>query len=120
MAQEPWIENDRGHRIFKASRIWESNVWGATVGGIGAGLVMLVIAIILIFDSAGPAGRMDGFVLAITIIATLLALFPGNLIAVIPVAVELQSGKGLRIVAPLKNLYIPIEEVQEIRDSISA
>jgi hypothetical protein len=120
MTQNSWIANNEGPRIFKASRIWEFNVWGAIVGGIGGGLVKLVVATILIFDSEGPTGRMDGLVLALTIAATLLAMFPGNLIAVTPVAVELESGKGLRLIAPLKKLYISMEEVQEVRDSTSA
>src|ERR1700675_4648467 len=97
-----------GPRIFKASRLWEFNVWGAIVGGIGSGFVMSVVATILIFDSDGPTGRMDGLVLALTIVATLLAMFPGNLIAATPVAVELESGKGLRLIAPLKKLYISL------------
>lgn len=120
MTKNSWIANNDEPRIFKASRIWEFNVWGAIVGGIGGGLVMLVVATILIFDSEGPAGRMDGLVLALTIVATLLAMFPGNLIAAIPVAVELESGKGLRLIAPLKKLYIPMKEVLELRDSYSA
>jgi hypothetical protein len=120
MTQNSWIANNDGPRIFKASRIWEFNVWGAIVGGIGSGLVMLVVATILVFDSKGPTGRMDGLVLALTIIVTLLAMFPGNLIAATPVAVELESGRGLRVIAPLKKIYIPMEDVQEVRDSTSA
>ena len=79
-----------------------------------------MVATILVFDSKGPTGRMDGLVLALTIIVTLLAMFPGNLIAATPVAVELESGRGLRVIAPLKKIYIPMEDVQEVRDSTSA
>jgi hypothetical protein len=119
MTQNFSVANNDGPRIFKASRIWGFNVWGAMIGGIGGGLVILVIATILIFDSEGPTGRMHGLVLALVIVATLLAMFPGNLIATIPVAVELESGKGLCLIAPLKKLYIPIEEVRDIRDYFS-
>ena len=120
MTQNSWIANNDGARIFKASRIWEFNVWGAILGGIGGGLFMLVVATVLIFDSEGTTGRMDGLALFLTIIATLLAMFPGNLIAATPIAVELEKGRGLRVIAPLKKLYIPMEDVQEVRDSTSA
>jgi hypothetical protein len=120
MTQNASLENDRESRIFKASRPWESNVWGATVAGIGAGLLILVVSGILLFDSAGPSGRRAGLALILTIIAMFLAMFPGNLIAAVPVAVELKEGKGLRLIAPLKKLYIGFEEVQEVRDSTVA
>ena len=81
---------------------------------------MFVISIILIFDSEGPTGRIDGLILGLTIVASLLAMFPGNLIAATPVAIEFESGKGLHLIAPLKKLYIPMEEVLELRDSFSA
>jgi hypothetical protein len=120
MTQNSWIANNDAARIFKASKIWEFNVWGAIVGGIGSGLVMLVVATILIFDSEGATGRMYGLALLLTVIMTLLAMFPGNLIAATPVAVELESGRGLRIIAPLKKLCIPIADVESVRDSTSA
>jgi hypothetical protein len=111
------LENNQEPRIFEASRAWASNVWGATVAGIGGGLLISVVAGILLFDSAGPAGTKVGAVLILTIIATFLATFPGNLIAAVPIAVDLEEGKGLLLHAPLKKLYIPFEEVQKVRDS---
>jgi hypothetical protein len=71
------LEDNQGPRIFKASRVWESNVWGATVAGIGGGLLISVVAGILLFDSAGPGGTKGGAVLIVTIVATFLATFPG-------------------------------------------
>ena len=120
VTQNSWTENDCGPRIFKASIIWESNVWGAIDAGIGGGLFLLLVAGISIFDSEGPTGKMYDLVLVLTTIATLLAMYPGNLLAVAPVAVELEGGKGLHLIAPLKKLYIPMEEVQEVRDSTLA
>lgn len=110
-------ETDRALRIFKASKYWDFNVWGAVVAGIGGGLLISVIGGILLFDSAGPSGRRAGAVLILTIAGTLLAMFPGNLLAAVPIAVELEDGKGLRLCAPLKKLYIPIDEVEAVRDS---
>ena len=120
MGQNDSIADSDRPRLFKASRIWELNVWGAMIGGISGGLVLLVVATILIFNSESPTGKLDGMILGLTIVASLLALFPGNLITTIPVAVELESGKGLCLVAPLKKLYIPMEEVLEARDYFSA
>jgi hypothetical protein len=109
------LKNDREPRIFKASRYWESNVWGATVAGIGMGILMTVVAGIMLWEEQ----TLDALpvVLILTIVASLLAMFPGNLIAAVPVAVELEEGKGLRLIAPLKKLYIPIDQVNEVRDS---
>ena len=102
-------------RMFKASRVWESNVWGATVAGIGGALLMATVAGIFIFDSQAPKGF--AVLLMVTIAATLIAMFPGNLIAAVPVAVELQEGKGLLLIAPLKKVYIPLNEIGSIRES---
>jgi hypothetical protein len=38
-------------------------------------------------------------------------------IAAVPIAVDLEEGKGLLLHAPRKRLYIPLEEVQAVRDS---
>lgn len=110
-------ETDRTSRIFKASNFWESNVWGAVIAGIGAGLLMSVIGGILLFESAGPSGKRAGAILILTMVATLLAMFPGNLLAATPIAVEVEDGKGLHLCAPLKKLYIPVDELEEVRDS---
>lgn len=57
MTQSAQQEGNQEPRIFKASRVWESNVWGATVAGIGGGLLISVVAGILLFDSEGSAER---------------------------------------------------------------
>ena len=109
--------NGNERRIFNASRAWKSNVWGATVAGIGGSLVLSIVAGILLFYSAGPTGRKAGIVLILTIVGSVLAMFQGNLIAAVPISVELEQGKGLYLCAPLKKLYIPMEDVVEVRDS---
>jgi hypothetical protein len=118
--QNARLENHRESRIFKASRIWDSNVWGATVAGIGAGLLMTAVAGILLWEAEDRNVRMFAGLWILANVTTLVALFPGNLIAAVPIAVELEEGKGLRLIAPLKKLYIPFEEVQEVRDSTVA
>jgi len=111
------LSNNEEPCTYKASRVWESNVWGATVAGMGMGILISVVAAILLFDSEGASGKRAGAVLIITIVATFLAMFPGNLIAAVPIAVDLEKGKGLLLHAPLKKLYISFEEVKEVRDS---
>lgn len=104
-------------QVFKASKYWESNVWGATVAGIGGALVLIAVGGILLVESAGPDGRRLGAALLLTIVATFLAMFPGNMILAVPLAVVLEPGKGLQLQAPLRRLYIPIQEIEEVRDS---
>jgi len=118
MMQDTRLENDQESRIFKASRFWESNVWGATVAGIGMGILMTVIGGIMLWEEKAPDALPVALIL--TTVTSLLALFPGNLIAAVPIAVELEGGEGLHLIAPLKKLYIPFEEVQEVRDSTVA
>lgn len=111
------LKDDRQRRRFKASRYWSSNVWGATVAGIGGGLVLSIVAGILLVDSEGSSGTKVGAALILTIVATFLAMFPGNMIATVPAAVELDEDRELCLIAPLKRLYIPLKEVREVRDS---
>jgi len=115
--QDSGLRNDLAPRRFKAARFWESNVWGATIAGIGGGLVLSIVGGILLFDSEGRDGATAGAVLIVTIVVTLVAMFPGNMIAAVPVAVDMEEGKGLLLIAPLKKLYIPFQEVREVRDS---
>lgn len=109
--------NNQATHVFKASKFWEFNVWGAAVAGICGAAVLLLVAGILLFDSDGATGRTDGAVLVMAIVATYLVMFPGNLIVSVPIAVDLNSGKGLILHAPLKKLFIPFEEIREVRDS---
>jgi hypothetical protein len=105
-------------RRFEASRLWESNVYGAIAGGIGGGILMCVVAGIIL--SAG-SGFDQASLVALALIANmmlgLLLLFPGNLAAAFPYAAEIEEGRGLRVFGPLKNLYIPFEDIKEVRRS---
>lgn len=105
-------------RRFEASRLWESNVYGAVIGGIGGGILMCVVAGIIL--SAGIA-RDQVSLVAVALIANmvlgLLLLFPGNLAVAFPYAAEVEEGRGLRVFGPLKNVYIPIEDIKEVRRS---
>ena len=79
---------------------------------------MCVVAVIII--SAGPGfnrGLLVAFLLIANMIVALLVLFPGNLAAQMPYAVELEDGRGLRIYGPLKTVYVPVDEIKEVRRS---
>jgi hypothetical protein len=114
------LEDGLPSQIFKAPRLWASNVWGATVAGIGGGLLISVVAGILVFDSAGQNGRLVGLALLVTVSLTFLAAFPGNLVAAVPFSVDLLERRGLVLHAPLKELYIPLGDVSEVRDSAAS
>jgi hypothetical protein len=115
----PSNENSDGQR-FEASRLWQSNVYGAAVAGIAGMAFFCAIAGTMIYMSQS----LDVLLLAGGLVASgiigLLLMYPGNEIAVYPYAVELEEGKGLRLLAPLKTVYIPIEEVKGIRSSLLA
>ncbi len=104
-------------RRFEAARLWESNVYGAIVAGIGGSVVLCAVAGILIYMARGPGVYLVAGGMITSAVIGLLCLFPGNLVAVHPYAVELEQGKGLRLLAPLKKVYIPIDDVKEVRRS---
>jgi hypothetical protein len=105
-------------RRFEASRLWHFNLYGALAGGIGGGVLMCVVAGIILFSSGE---RRQGFLFAGAVIGCaiigFLCLYPGNQIAVYPYAVEVEEGRGLRLFAPLKQVYVPIQDVQAVRRS---
>jgi hypothetical protein len=115
----PRAENSELRR-FEGSRWWESNAYGAVVAGISGGIVLCAVAGTMIYMTQS----LEVFLVAGGLIASavigLLALYPGNQIAAHPYAVEIEEGRGLRLLAPLKNVYIPIEDVREIRRSFLA
>ena len=107
-------------RRFEAARLWQSNLYGAAVAGIGGSVILGVVAGILLYPLYPPPG-LDVLLTAGGLIASvilgLVCMYPGNLIAVHPYAVELEQGRGLRLLTPLKKVYIPMEDVKEVRRS---
>lgn len=110
------LEAQSGHsRIFKASRYWTSNVWGAALAGFGVAILLSVMMGIVLWHT--HAWQVILWVVGIyfVITAALLYIFPGNGIAAYPYAVEIEEGKGLRLYAPWKKIYLPIEDVRDVR-----
>lgn len=103
----------RGGPVFRAPRLWEFNVCGALVAGIGGAVVLCVVAAILI-RSARSVGWLPAF-LILDVVAGGLLLFPGNLAAIFPYAAEIVEGEGLWFYAPFKRVYVPLEEIKGVR-----
>ena len=78
---------------------------------------MLVVMTIVV--SENPTRRNVQFAagLAVVLIASAICLIPGNLVAAYPYAVSVEEGKGLELHAPLKKIFIPIEDIGEVKTS---
>jgi hypothetical protein len=119
MTAGPTVHNTELRR-FEASRLWRSNVYGAAAAAFGGALLFCAIAGTMAYMSPD----LEVLLLAAGLVASgvigLLVLYPGNQIAAYPYAVEIEKGKGLRLFAPLKKVYVPIQDVREIRRSFLA
>lgn len=115
--QELGSEADTPQRIFKAGQFWSSNVFGAALGGAGAGILMFTVMCIAVWEKPTSGNILFAAGLVLVLIISILCFLPGNWIAAFPYAVELEDGKGLVLYAPLKKIYIPIEDVRDVRSS---
>ena len=109
--------NTGGDRVltFKGSRYWESNVCGAVVAGLAGGIVMVVVATMIALNANSLKVQllMGGWIAAVVL--SVVGLFPGNVAVRFPYAVVLEKGKGLRLQGAFKTLYIPIQDVRDVR-----
>jgi len=103
---------------YRGSRLWSANIWGATVAGICGGILMLAVCVIGIVLKPSPRIVMllGGWI--VTLGLSGLALFPGNMIASFPYEVVIEKGRGVYVRAPLRNLFIPFEDIEEIRRGV--
>jgi len=102
-------------RRYEAPRWWRSNIYGAILAGMAGASVLCVYAYIFLSHGNGFESMLYAGGLIANVILAIACLFPGNLIAWYPFAVEVEEGKGLIIFAPLKTVYIPLDNVKEIR-----
>jgi hypothetical protein len=103
---------------FRASKLWTINVCGAAVGGMLTAVIMATIAAIVIWESPVFNNRIIGAVWLLIILVSLWGLFAGNWIASAPYLVELVKGRGLWLQAFFKKVYIPLDDVLDIEESI--
>ena len=112
-------ENNKRTLIFRGSRYWVSNVWGATIAGLGAFILMLVVAAIRALLAPHLKGVLVAMGLEVVIIAGPLVSWPGNMLMAYPYEVIIEKGKGIRLRAAMKQLYIPSEDLQDVQESFS-
>jgi len=105
-------------RVFKGGQFWSSNVFGALMGGAGAALLFIVVMGIVLWENPVRQNILIAIALALNFIVGIVCLFPGNWIAAYPYAVAIVQGKGLELYAPLKKLYIPVEDLRDVQDSL--
>jgi len=105
-------------KIYRASGYWRTNISGAVLGGIGVSILLLTVFTIVLWGSGFATENVIWLIgICLTLFATALAFYPGNLVATYPLAVEIEPSKQIVLIAPWKRLVIPIEEVKAIRDS---
>ena len=104
-------------RLFKAGQFWNSNVYGAALAGAGGSILFLVVMGIAVWLNPAPKVILFAATWAVVIVVTVLCFLPGNLIVAFPYAVSVEGGRGLRLYAPLKKVYIPIEDIRDIKES---
>ena len=107
-----------GPRLFKAGEFWSSNVFAALLGGAGCGILLTLAMGIVLWENPTRGNVLFAVIVALNFIVGAVCLFPGNWIAAFPYAVAIDQGKGLEVYAPLKKLYIAIEDVDECEKSL--
>lgn len=103
--------------VFKAGQFWSSNVSGAALGGAGGVILMSVMMGIVVWMNPNRQNILFAATLMLVLVVSVLCFLPGNMGAVYPYAVAVQEGRGLQLYDPLKKLYIPIEDVRDVRKS---
>jgi len=104
--------------FFKSSGYWSSNVCGAILGGIGAGLLFLVVSGIIVWSAPTLKSVLFMGLVLVVVFGSLACFLVGNLIAAQPYAVLIERGRGLWLHAPLRKVYIPLEDVRDVRRSV--
>lgn len=102
-------------RVFRASALLTFSIWMATFAGIG-GVIPISIGLgkkFLGTEGLGIKFLLIGLELMLPL--AIVYFFPGNGIASYPHEIRIEPGKGLRLFAPFKQIYIPIKDVKDVR-----
>lgn len=103
---------------FRANRLWKLNVCGAVVAAIGVAALMLTIAGATIWMNR--AVTWQGLLLILNVAVGIPLIFPpGNMIAMFPYAAEIEKGVGVRFYAPFNDMFVPIDEIEQVRRSFA-
>lgn len=104
-------------QIFRAGQFYSSNVSGGALAGAGAAILMFTVMCIVVWMNPDRQNILLAATLMLIIVVSVLTYLPGNMSAVYPYAVAVEEGKGLQLYFPLKKVYIPIEDVLDVRKS---
>jgi hypothetical protein len=116
MTQDQGARETRA-RIFRGSQYWIWNTWGATAGAL-VGFVFMQGEVRYALRFAPDSGAMLApIVWELLVVIGFLVSWPGNMIAIFPYEVDVEDGKGIRLHAVLKQVYIPIEDIRDVRKS---
>lgn len=102
-------------KIFRSPRVWEFNVCGASVAGIGGAVLLVVVGGIVASRAEAIQGELFGVALILTAVALVAGLWLGNLATAYPYAIEVEEGKGLYLYAPFRKTYVDMKEIKEVR-----
>ncbi len=104
-------------RIFKGSQYYIWNIWGAYIAGL-VGLVFLQGEVRhALWLASDFRAVLAPIVWELLVVFGLLVSWPGNMIAIFPYEVVVEEGKGVRLHAVLKQVYIPIEDIRDVQKS---
>jgi hypothetical protein len=79
---------------------------------------MFTVMCIVVWGNPTPGNILFAATLTLILVVSVLCFLPGNMGAVYPYAVAVEEGKGLQLYAPLKKLYIPIEDLRDVQKSV--
>lgn len=105
-------------KIYRASEYWRINLSGGVLAGIGGTVLMLTLFGIVLWMTGFAREIVIWFLgICLNFVVMVLLFYPGNLVAMYPLEVEVEPSKQIVLVAPWKRLAIPVEDLRDIQDS---
>jgi hypothetical protein len=101
--------------VFTGNLFWRLNIWGVGLAAVPVAVLMLSIAIVGLWPGHGGDKDLLMIFIGANGVIGLLYYFPGNKLAGYPHKIAIEDGKGLWLYAAFKKLYIPIEDLRDIR-----
>ena len=94
------------------------NLSGGVLAGIGSTLLLLVVFGVGLWMTGFASEIAIWFAgISVNFAAMVLLFYPGNLVAMYPLEVEVEPAKQIVLVAPWKRVAIPVEDLRDIRDA---
>jgi len=102
-------------RVFKGSGFWIYYVWGSVYMAVGNAILISVVFGIALWETHKLKAVLLVSAMEVAFLGTALYLLLGDGIARYPYAITIEHGKGLRLYAPFKEIYIPIGDIKDVR-----